>query len=224
MSELNNAFGDVSKRISEFDQNPSELTRDGLLVEIRAFYDLAKKIELPEVRISKPMKIEKPAVVPTPTLEVKDRKEEQPAVIDEIEEPVSKVVVVEPEPVAKAAAPVEKPKKEPLIGKDKPATKADDNKTLAGKFNQEPLTDLRAGIPLNEKFGIIRNLFKGNASDFGDAVLKLNNAANSKEMTHYLELLSQRFEWDLESVAYQSFVGYVNRKMLTLEASKTNAD
>ena len=79
-------------------------------------------------------------------------------------------------------------------------------------------------FPLNVKFGIIRALFKGNASDYGDAVLKLNNAASKTEMQHYLDLLQQRFGWDTNSEAYQEFSVYVERKMLTLEALDANAD
>ena len=77
---------------------------------------------------------------------------------------------------------------------------------------------------MNEKFGIIRNLFKGNASDFGDAVLKLNNAPSAKELSHYLDLLKQRFEWDERDEAYQNFVGYVERKKLTLQPSNADSD
>ena len=139
-----------------------------------------------------------------------------------------KEVVAEkaPEPVAEKPAEKKEPKpaKEPMIA-EKQTDEGDSNeKILAGQFNKTPLSDLRSGIPLNEKFGIIRNLFKGNASDFGDAVLKLNNAANEKEMTHYMGLLKQRFSWDEEAEAYKNFVGYVERKKLTLQPSNADAD
>ena len=55
-------------------------------------------------------------------------------------------------------------------------------------------------------------------------MLKLNNAANAKEMKHYLDLLSARFEWDDRTEAYQSFIGYVERKMLTLQPSNADTD
>ncbi|MFT4545137.1 MAG: hypothetical protein ACI9CU_002062, partial [Polaribacter sp.] len=45
------------------------------------------------------------------------------------------------------------------------------------------------------------------------------NAANTEEMSHYMELLSQRFTWDMESEAYKSFLGYVERKKMTLQPS-----
>jgi hypothetical protein len=151
-----------------------------------------------------------PEAVPEPTAEVKE----------ETVEPT-------PVPVPVAEVPNEEkpaPKKEPLIGKADGNAEADDRNILAGKLNHKPLEDLRSGIPLNEKFGIIRSLFKGNASDFGDAVLKLNNAASIEEMSHYLTLLGQRFGWDQESEAYRSFFVYVERKMMTLQPSNANTD
>ncbi|MBL4585725.1 MAG: hypothetical protein JKX84_01505, partial [Flavobacteriales bacterium] len=105
---------------------------------------------------------------------------------------------------------------EPMIAEEKAPEVVSDKNILAGKLNQKPLEDLRTGIPLNEKFGMIRNLFSGNASDFGDAVLKLNNAASSEEMAHYLGLLKQRFSWDAESESYIAFAGYVERRMMTV--------
>jgi hypothetical protein len=167
-----------------------------------------------------------------------EAKEETP----EAEKPVEpEPVVVEPalivKPVAEKPMPekaAEEPKtepiqekaavKKPMIGKEDVRADAADHNTLGGQLNRTPLQDLRSGIPLNEKFGMIRTLFKGNASDFGDAVLKLNNAANANEMKHYLRLLEQRFGWDVESEAYQSFYVYIERKMLTLQTSNANSD
>ena len=226
MSNLKDQLNKIIERVNELENNPSELTKDALLAEVRTFYDVAKNVS--EKAAKKPQKAA-PVVkeVPIPKV-VEAVKQPEPAVEKVMEPVIEKVAepVAEVKPVVETPKADEKPKakKEPLIGKDEADTKASDKKILAGQFNKEPLSDLRSGIPLNEKFGIIRNLFKGNASDFGDAVLKLNNAANSEEMAHYLELLSQRFEWDLNSEAYTNFSGYVNRKMMTLEPSKSDAN
>jgi hypothetical protein len=250
MSELNTQLKRLNERVEELVNNPSELTKDALLAQTRAFYDVVKEMQYeaevaPAPKVAKPkvapapVAVAEPTPAPTPEPVVEEpkaapvAKKEKP-VVEVIEEKVS-------EPVkAEVAAPVveeivqvaeekiveEKPKtkKEPLIGKEEPKKEDGDKKILAGQFNKAPLADLRSGIPLNEKFGIIRNLFKGNASDFGDAVLKLNNAVNAKEMTHYMDLLSQRFNWDDSSEAYQNFVGYVERKKLSLQPSNADSD
>jgi hypothetical protein len=240
MSKLKDQLNKLDEREEELENNPSELAKDALLSEVIAFYDVIKNTPVKiATKTSKPVTITKEQSVskPVEVVEAKPVKEEKEPeqvaekvkepVFEKVKEPVAetpKEVVAEP--VVEIPEAEEKPatKKEPLIGKDESGTKASDKKILAGQFNKEPLADLRSGIPLNEKFGIIRNLFKGNASDFGDAVLKLNNAANAKEMTHYLELLSQRFEWDVTSEAYTNFIGYVNRKMMSLEPSNSDTD
>lgn len=235
MSELKYQLNKLNERVDELETNPSELTRDALLAEVRAFYDVVKNTELNAVaKAPKAAAVVKEVVVPEPIVEAIPVKEEKksepeavaPAPVAEAPKKVIEAPVAEAKPVEEAPVVEEKPKakKEPMIGKEEPVSKSADKKILAGQFNREPLADLRSGIPLNEKFGIIRNLFKGNASDFGDAVLKLNNAANAKEMTHYLELLTQRFEWDNRTEAYQSFMVYVERKMLTLKPSNADAN
>jgi hypothetical protein len=236
MSKLKDQLNKLDEREEELENNPSELAKDALLSEVIAFYDVVKNTPVKTAtKTSKPVTITKEQSVSKPVelVEEKSAKEEKEPepVAQKVEEPVfekvknpvtqtiKKVVVEMPKAEEKPKA-----EKELLIGKDEQDTKASDKKILAGQFNKEPLADLRSGIPLNEKFGIIRTLFKGNASDFGDAVLKLNNAVNTKEMKHYLELLSQRFEWDVTSEAYTNFMGYVDRKMMSLESSNTNAD
>ncbi len=250
MSELNDQLKRLNERAEELVNNPSELTKDALLAQTRAFYDAVKELEYKAEAASAP-KVVKPKAAPVPiavaepTPAPAPAKEEapKPAPVAKKEKPVVEVVEEKaPEPVKEEApAPVveakveekveekeveEKPKakKEPLIGKEDAKKEDGDKKILAGQFNKTPLADLRSGIPLNEKFGIIRILFKGNASDFGDAVLKLNNAANAKEMEHYMDLLSQRFTWDDSTEAYQNFVGYVERKKLSLQPSNADAD
>lgn len=231
MSELKNRLNRLAERVEELEKNPSGLTKDNLLAEVRAFYDVVKATELQTAQV--PI-VEEVAVAETPAEPVAEvEPEPEPEVVPEPIAEVKEELVVEetveptPEPVSATEVPkVETPvaKKEPLIGKVDGNTEADDRNILAGKLNHKPLQDLRSGIPLNEKFGIIRSLFKGNASDFGDAVLKLNNAASVEEMSHYLTLLGQRFGWDQESEAYRSFFVYVERKMMTLQPSNANTD
>lgn len=219
MSELKDQLKRVNERAKELEENPSELAKDALLAELRDLYDAVKGVEIdhePDLAHKPPVPkiveeaepVEEPTPEPAPVAEKPEEPEPTP-------ETVAEVVEEKEEP---------KPTKEPMIAEKQAEEGDNDEKILAGQFNKTPLSDLRSGIPLNEKFGIIRNLFKGNASDFGDAVLKLNNAVNEKEMTHYMELLQQRFSWDLENDAYKNFVGYVERKMMTLKPSNADAD
>jgi len=137
------------------------------------------------------------------------------------EVPAEAPVHVSEAPVA-AETKEEQPAPRPLLGK--PDAKPNNESILAGKLNRKPITDLSSGIPLNEKFGIIRNLFSGNASDFGDAVLKLNNSKSAAELKHYFQLLTQRRDWDMENESYQIFLGYVERKAGSLQTSEADTD
>ena len=243
MSELNERLNKVMNRLEDLERAPSELTKDSLLADLRELYDAVKNVDTVsgfevtvEQDVEEPKVEEKPEETesqPTsnPVVEA-FQKEVQSQPEEQIVEPTAEVEkVLQPEPTEESMAkepelsdsePVAE--KKPFIGNDEKVDKSTDKKILAGQLSRKPLEDLRTGIPLNEKFGIIRSLFKGNASDYGDAVLKLNNAASSSEMNHYIDLLQQRFGWDLESEAYQSFSVYVERKMLTLETSDANAD
>lgn len=227
MSAVKDQLKRVNERVKELEENPSELAKDALLAELRTFYDVTKAVEISAKKPVTP-KASKPEPVAKPEPVVESTPEPTPEpVAEKAKEPMKEVVAEKaPEPVLEKPVKEAKPKpaKEPMIAEKQAEEGDNDEKILAGQFNKTPLSDLRSGIPLNEKFGIIRNLFKGNASDFGDAVLKLNNAANEKEMTHYMELLKQRFSWDEEAEAYKNFVGYVERKMMTLKPSNADAD
>ena len=228
MSELRERLNKVMNRLEELEKNPSELTKDALLADLRETYDAVKAFDIANVLAPVvEQKVEEQPVEPEP----QTKPAPAPISVEEapVAEPVAEVQAapepeVKPEPVAETPTPAPKEEKQPFIGKEEPKEKNVDQKILAGQLSRKPLEDLRTGIPLNEKFGIIRSLFKGNASDFGDAVLKLNNAASPTEMNHYLSLLQQRFGWDLESEAYQTFSVYVERKMLTLEKLDANTN
>ena len=241
MSEIRERLNKILNRVEELENSPSELAKDALLADLRNLYDSVKVAEVdvnpirvaeakPEPVKESPKKAE-PAAVVEPVVEIPAKKEEPVVELPVVkEEAAAEEIVVEPvaEKVTKEpkAMPTAEPvaSKKPLIGKEEARTEMADQNTLGGQLNRKPLEDLRSGIPLNEKFGIIRGLFKGNASDFGDAVLKLNNAVNVTEMTHYLNLLQQRFGWDVESEAYKNFYTYIERKMLTLQPLNANTD
>ena len=223
MSDLKVQLEKVLARVDEFENHSSELTKDALLAELRSFYDLAKNVSVDtvsETLADQPEPIAEVAPEPVATTP-------EPVAEKTVEEPVVEELTPEPEPIQQEVEPEPEPvvaeEKKPLIGKEEEPKQLDE-KILAGQLSRKPLEDLTTGIPLNEKFGIIRGLFQGNATDYGDAVLKLNNAASSTEMQHYMSLLEQRYNWDTESKPYQEFLVFVSRKMLTLETSDSNTN
>jgi len=218
MSELNKQLSEVTSRLKELENDRSNLIKDQVLADLRRLYDSVSSMDVdsapePIAEVPKPVAVEKPV---------------------ETEEPVVEAVAEEPEPELDPEATItelhEKVEQEPKTD-EKPLVDqldTDNNESdsdegiLAGMLNKTPLADLSTAIPLNEKFGIIRNLFNGNASDFADAILKLNNAKSAEEMQHYLELLGKRMSWTEETEYYKIFWGYVDRRMMA--ASKSNAN
>jgi len=231
----------ITERMQHLMQQPSAMGRDLLLEELRRCYDMVLTMPL---TLEKPI-VEVPKTVPEPVIEavIAPAPPAEPEIVPE-PEPTPEPVVP-PTPVAAtevAEAPVEEviaPPKPPVTpftgssiisGSSAPKPKIEESPRvatakperenneaiLAGKLNNKPISDLRSGIPLNEKFGIIRNLFAGNASDFGDAVLKLNSALSVSELKTQFQLMAERRAWDTENESYQIFMNYVDRKAESL--------
>lgn len=239
MSELRERLNKVVNRLEELESNPSELTKDALLADLRGLYDSAKETNVSGIKktsaaVAKEEEVEEKVVEPEPVaaaVEPEEPEEEHvPKPAAQTEEvfthPQDEMKEERPHipdpPVFEEVEDTILAQRRSLIGTIEDSEKPNDDKILAGQLRNKPMEDLRTGIPLNEKFGIIRGLFNGNASDFGDAVLKLNNAGTPDEMDHYLGLLEKRFGWDVDSEPYLTFLSYIERKMMTLQVS--NAD
>lgn len=240
MSTLDSQLQRISERIAHLNDQPSAMTRDLLLQALRLCYDEVLQMPIPAATVNAPVRKEPEPVAPVvaePVAEVQEEPVQIPEpVVASIPEPI--VAVRTPEPVVEVkaeAAPVEAkptPAPTPTVAQASTenshtavkAERANNDAILAGKLNRKPVADLQSGIPLNEKFGIIRNLFAGNASDFGDAVLKLNNSRSAEELKHYFQLLTQRRGWDMEQESYQVFLDYVDRKASTLAVSDAHTD
>ena len=229
----------ITERMQQLMQQPSALGRDLLLEELRSCYAMVLTMPLTaETSVAEaPKPAPSPVVesvaapsaveIPITTLEPEPNPEPTTAPIAApvVEEtpteadipetaqpfiPVSQPSITEtaPMPMARAEEPAPLPAAK--------SEKENNDSILAGKLNNKPIADLRSGIPLNEKFGIIRNLFAGNASDFGDAVLKLNSFETASELKQHFQFLTQRKNWDIESESYQVFQSYLERKASTL--------
>ncbi len=245
MSDLKELLKIVIERMETLESEPSNLVKDAALADLRNLYDAVRATT---IKIPKEAPVEETiealieevieVVAAEPIMEVvPETPEPTPEPIAEpAPEPIAeRTPQPEPEPIAERTP---EPTPEPVVEQkvmEEPIMKqpniADetfepnaDKDILAGKLNRPPLQDLNSGIPLNEKFGIIQNLFSGSASDFGDAVQKINNSTSAEEMSHYLNLLKQRLGWNEESESYVSFTGYVERRMLAVVPSNANSD
>ena len=208
-----NTTRELSIRITNAIENiPNEfrtIDRDRLLNNIRDLYDAVLDMELTEATVSQPAGIDTQTPKPLTVTEQKPAIEAKPEPVKEV---VSEVKILSSETV-QAEMPIENELQ--LEGNS-------DEGTLASKLNQKPISDLRSGIPLNEKFGFIQNLFQNNASDYGDAIMKMNNSEEQEEALAYFDKLAGRKKWDVENSQVKTLRSYIERRHLIV--SEANAD
>ena len=202
----------ITERIENIPNGFRAIDKDALLSDIRDLYDAVQDLE-PSAERSSPQEVEAeseleptPAPEPEPVAELEPAPEPEPS--------------PKPAPIAEAEVPVQEPT--PAHAEVVVAEADPDEGTLAGKLNQKPISDLRSGIPLNEKFGFIQNLFQNNASDYGDAILKMNNATESGEALSHFDTIANRKGWDAENPQVRTLRTYVERRHIL--ASEANAD
>jgi hypothetical protein len=87
--------------------------------------------------------------------------------------------------------------------------------SISSKLQQKPISDLGKAIGINEKFQYTKELFKGNAEAFSEAVKKLNSFSNLSEAENYLgQEIITKYNWDLETSPAKDFLDLVHRRYL----------
>lgn len=197
--------------------------------------------EIVEVREVLPVAAEMPADVENTvaetlftedTLFVEEKKEE-PAVIEEILNPVVEV----PEKI-EASENAEKKTKLPkkavadLFSIATNTTIADkfrtENKTLNEKFSnpdkkgksiadklqEKPIKDLKAAIGINDKFKFINELFDGNLQGYNECIDKLNGFVSFEEAGSFLDSLKNQNNWANENESFAKLSDMIIRRYL----------
>lgn len=222
----------------------SALDRDHVLAEIRTVY--ARLLEVPlgmAPRSEQPLNAAAPVPVATvePEAEPATLSLVQPEV-SPVAQPIAPtatprapeggvVPAAEATPVSQQVAkpkveeqPIVQPKPEPKV-EARPvaqstttAVKADVQPApiLADKL-QKPIADLRTGIPLNEKFGLIKTLFDNNSTEYQDAILHLGRCANRAELFYHFDEIARQRQWNLEDSLYLQLREYIERRAVYLD-------
>jgi hypothetical protein len=125
--------------------------------------------------------------------------------------PTVRKIEFKPEPVTVD------PKKESLFDKaaslyDKIAKPAE--KTVASQASQNPISNIKSSIGINEKFAYLKDLFKNNMAEYNEALDKLNNFENYGEAEDYFQELKSKYSWDPESKSFQGLAELLNRRYL----------
>jgi hypothetical protein len=125
--------------------------------------------------------------------------------------PTVRKIEFKPEPI------LVDPKKESLFDKaaslyDKIAKPAE--KTVASQASQNPISNIKSSIGINEKFAYLKDLFKNNMAEYNDALDKLNNFENYGEAEDFFQELKSKYSWDPESKSFQGLAELLNRRYL----------
>lgn len=179
--------------------------------------------------------ISEPEPEPLPSMEPQPDPEQSAPVSEPTPEPVSMhsfetessllfdEVVVEPEPTPEPESEPEpaKPQQSSLLDylkhptEDRPTTRTLGESLLSPK-NDTPLEkkvdDLRTVININDKFSFMSELFKNNMRAYNDFIMYLNGLTSREEALAYVAETADRYQWDNNSTAVQTFYKVFDKK------------
>jgi hypothetical protein len=158
---------------------------------------------------------------------IENIKQEEPPVVIKVEEPK-----IKPQEIVKPKEPAkQQQKKNPAADlfsdangvilsekfKDDKKTLHDKiasekkEKTLADKI-QNPISDLRTGIGVNDRFLLINALFKGSMPDYSAAIEEINKQESLDDAVQIISIFTEQYRWDEKSEGFLRLMGFVNRR------------
>lgn len=164
------------------------------------------KVEEPDITPSYEETVQPPVVEPTPPVETPAPEPQASEVEMEKEDIPEPTPEPTPEPIV-----TQQPEKKDHIVAERLEANQQDN-TLAGKWNKNPIADLKSAIGLNEKYSFIHGLFKGKVDSYNEAIDKLNSSGGVDAAKQYLEFLSNEYSWNNKSEEYLKLKNFVERR------------
>jgi len=87
-------------------------------------------------------------------------------------------------------------------------------KSIAGKMQKKPISDLKLAIGINEKFKLINELFEGNLQKYNESITNLNCFESFEEANLFLTSLKKEFNWTESNETFSTLVELVTRRYL----------
>lgn len=84
--------------------------------------------------------------------------------------------------------------------------------TLADKFHQSKIDNLKTAIPLHEKFLFINELFGGDNGPYNTFIDSVNHAQSMEQAANLLAESAIRYNWDIENKTYLKLQTLVLRR------------
>ncbi len=205
--EIAKALEKLHQKVSS-SQNPSKLEIDILKDDVKELYNKVLEWEKDNQPVEAAQSAEMHVVQPEEV-----EQQEPPVTVKEpkqaVDEPTTPPIAVEPVLEESEKTPEQIDKKETSVA-DKMETKEDNS--LAGKWNKNPISDLKSAIGLNDKFSFIHSLFDGKVDNYNEAIEKLNTSDGKEAATQYLNFLSSEYSWNIESEEYLKLKDFISRR------------
>ncbi len=91
-----------------------------------------------------------------------------------------------------------------------------EDKSLAGRLQKNPVSDLKKSIGINEKFAFINELFDGDLGSYNAAIEQLNNCKNLNEAFNTLSNdLAPKYNWKDEADSFQQLKTLLERRYIS---------
>ena len=87
-----------------------------------------------------------------------------------------------------------------------------DDNSLAARYQQAPVNDLKKVIGINDKFLFVNELFGGSMEKYNKSIENLNDLKTLNGAMIYLNELKVELQWNSSNEAYKKLVSLVNKK------------
>jgi len=213
---------DIEKLVSNFKNYSSipNIELDLALSRLRNVYDLLLliKADRSESQLA-PVAENNTQIKQVPKPEVPEKKHD-PVVSAEITEmnyKPAKPVAESPQEIKASQPVVEKPAAAKKIAAEgsyinEKLGGQTNKKDVSAKLQGQAIKSIAGSLGINDKFYYIRELFAGNAETFRQTMEELDNAHNFNDA---FSILTNNFQWDMESEAVQMLLNLVRRKFIT---------
>jgi hypothetical protein len=84
-------------------------------------------------------------------------------------------------------------------------------KTIADTI-KNPISDLRTGIGVNDRFLLINALFKGSMPDYSAAIEEINKQDSLDDAIQIISILAEQNHWDEKAEGFLRLMSFVNRR------------
>ena len=151
--------------------------------------------------------------------QVKEVAEKTPLAKPEITEPVIHEVIIEEKTFTLEVPPapvIEQKKPEPVVPttlNERISAQQDAQRTLSSSFNQQPVSDLKSIISLNDKLLFIKDLFNGYSLAYSEAIELANRSGNFEVAENFLKTnYAVKNNWAAKQDTVDKFYEILNRR------------